>query len=49
MMSRHRKSAPSLANRTVSFMLQLSLTAGVAVLLFVVYLTYVTDYLGLAP
>jgi len=43
-MSRHRKSAPSLAHRTVSFVLQLTLTAGVVVLLFVVYQAYVTDY-----
>jgi sortase A len=43
-MSRHRKPAPSLANRMVSVALQLTLTAGVVVLLFVVYQTYITDY-----
>lgn len=43
-MSRHRKPAPGLANRMVSFVLQSTLTAGVVALLFVVYQTYVTDY-----
>lgn len=43
-MSRHRKPAPRLANRMVSAVLQLTLTAGVVVLLFVVYQAYVTDW-----
>jgi sortase A len=43
-MGRHRKPAASLADRVVTTLLELVLTAGALVLLFVVYEVYVTDW-----